>query len=442
MRAQETSSKRRPPRTGRNPRKRLFLAGIVCLAVSLNFSIAQSQVEMIFVKILQEYPLRYAPPVQVTADTSLGLLIRRLPAGQEAQITVSTLTDVNQNGVFENDEIREVRRFSSDALDAAGILQADNLRVIPLTGLASSNADQIEARLVAPDGSWLTNPAQLTLNTIKALENSPGALQKLAAAGSAMLRRILRIYDVVREDEKGRYIYALELNKGAPQGPLRKLDLPLTPVASLTVSPNGTRAAWVRPQTDTFELWLSRGEFNEAVLLASSPTPIITPCFVDEDQIAYARNNQIILVKLEYRTGEQSVPLGIRSVAGIYQAHPTDAGIELIIAAEVGPQSGAASRQHFLLRIGAENTTHMLRLPEHRLYAGLPHLTAEGLLYFTGKNKGIDGLHLMNVNDGKSRLVAACGDAGPLAVATSGSRLAFAGNACEQSYDTSDIDNN
>jgi hypothetical protein len=410
--------------------------------VILSFSIAHSQVEMIFVKVLQENPLRYAPPVQVTADTSLGLLIRRLPAGQEAQITVLALDDDNQNGVFENAEIREVRRFSGNALDAAGILRAEGLKVIPLTGLASSGADQLEARLIAPDGSWLTKPAQLTLNRIKALENSPGALQKLAAAGSAMLRRILRIYDVVREDEKGRYFYALELNKGAPQGSLRKLDLPLTPVASLTVSPNGTRAAWVRPKTGTFELWLNRGESNEAVLLATSRTPMITPCFVDEDQIVYARHNQIIRLKLEPRAGEQPILLGVRSVAGIYQAHPTDAGIELVLAAEVGPQSGATSRQHYLLRIGPENTTHMLRLPEHRLYAGLPHLTTEGLLYFTGKDKGVDGLHLMNINDGKSKLVAACDDAGPLAVATGGSRLVFAANACEQSYETSVIDSN
>ena len=382
-----------------------------------------------FVGITQETPLRLAPPQTKGTMGRLGLRIRGLPQNQQVELVVIQYRDENNNDAFEAEEQKELLRLTTKDLASEKQLIIRNGWVLVLPKGFGKGADLLEAKLHEPDGTLLSTPSQLTLR--RASGKRFGLFALLSDISQKAFQRLVSIYDVVRDDEKNQQsIYVQDLQSGTPIGAMRSLKLEAMPVSQLTLSPDGTRVAWVSHRRGRFELKVADvGSSNPRVVLSEDQV-IVDILFFDPSQIVVALKETILLLNVN-KEGVQSYRLPVHSIRKLYHARSMIEGFEVTLSAEVGESEGLVKQSPFLVQILPSQESILLRrLSAHELYSAIPFTHAKGTFYFRFHDGNHEYVRYMDLRDETEHEVATCRQVGSLSLASGGSRLAWSGSRC------------
>ena len=408
------------------PRRGACLALVWCCLQPL---LAQDTADLRFVKIVAATPGVYAPPGRPAPGESLGLKVTGLPAPRPAQLRIYALVNRGVDRAVANNQMISLGVLGTADLQRMNLAKDPADIVVPLPMVDIPNTLELTAILTDAKGVPVSPMARLTLDQAASVQASPSLLQKALAGGSALLDRLMNIYDDVRGSPEARSVFVVSLERGKPIPAPAALPLPRAQYRGLALSPEGRTLAWVVAEPGHYELWISKVEDIAPVKIASSPGAILTPRFADEKGLLYSIDSSLSFAEIEGQVTPRAVLTPFRLVAGINFAKRTGDGIECIVSAEHPDAPGL--RLPYLLKISLPGLqAHASRLPLNPFYGSYSLLVDGAPFFFAGWNGGVEGIHYFQPDSAEGRVsrLYKVHSPGLVALAANGSRLVFAGS--------------
>lgn len=402
---------------------------IVVLCCCLPALMAQGDPQLQFVKILPATPGVYGPPSQFGSGDMIGLRIAGLPSKEELELRVYGLVNCSPDCTYEKNETVQLVTLRTADLRKQNVAKDAAELIVPLSGVDTHGALEVTARLVGKNGTPFGAPAKLTLDPAVSVQAGPSLLQKAMATGSALVERLMTIYEVVREDPEPRLIFSVSLQHGKPTSAPVILSSERAQFRFLALSPEGKRLAWVIAEPGRYDLWISNLEKMAPVKIVSSGEEIVTPRFADETLLLYITGSTLMLVSSEKPKRSQAVWLPFRSVTRIDRAQRNRDHIECIVSAE-HPDTPAFNFPYLASISVSDGGTAVFRLPVNPFYQSYSLLEEGAPFFFAGSEEGVEGIHYFQLDapDGRVNTLWRGHSPGLVALAANGSRLVFAGN--------------
>ena len=414
-------------RTWRNTKARLALLAALLYAPAC--AQAQTEPQLQFVKILPSPPGSYGAPVRFGRGESLGVRLINPSSRQWVEFQLKGLVNREPGGSYEKNQTVRLADLANEDFRRRNVAAGSSDLVVPLSSVDLRGVVEVTACLVDKIGARIGMPVKLTLDASASNQAAPSLLKQALLNGSTLLDRLMNIGQNVRQAPEPRFLFALALKNGEPDGAPVRLSRERMPLLAADVSPAGGRVAWVVEQPGHYELWVSDATKFAPTQIVSAPQEIATPRFIDERSVVYVSRASLYLTSVEKGNAPQAIRTPLRSVSRIDWAQRKDAGIECIVSGERADVPGL-DLPHLVRFPATGLTAEAFRLPMSPFYPTYSLFVEGSPFFFAGTVNEIEGIHMLNPGDPDvpTGTVYRTGSPGLVAVAANGSRLIFAGS--------------
>lgn len=413
-------------RIWRNTRLRPAL--IAALLIVPACAQAQSEPQLQFVKIPSSAGT-YGAPVRFGPGELLGVRLINPSSRRWDEFQLQGLVNREPGGSYEKNQTVRLAVIANEDFRRRNVAAGSPDLVVPLSSVDLHGVVEVTACLLDKTGARIGTPVKLTLDPSASVQAAPSLLRQALLTGSTLLDRLMNIGQNVRQSPEPRFLFALALKNGEPDGRPAQLSKDRMPLRAADVSPSGNRIAWVVEQPGHFELWVSDATNFAPTQILSARDEIATPRFIDERSIVYVSQASLYLASAEKKTAPEAIHTSLRSVTRIDSAQRKDAAVECIVSGERADIPGI-DLPHLVRFSNPGGTAEAFRLPMSPLYPTYSLFVEGSPFFFAGTVNEVEGIHKLNPRDPDvpSATVYRTGSPGLVAVAANGSRLIFAGS--------------
>jgi hypothetical protein len=384
-----------------------------------------SGVELGFVAIRSEVPLRIGPPSGPNGLERLGLRLRGLGADQGGEVVLTALADADGDGVVDDPAGREQWRRPLQAVRGANLATRPGELVSPLPKTDGEPFAQLVLTLRHANGAVIAGPAYLTPEPESIAARVSPALAGFGAGAWRALHRLVRIADVVRQDDAApRRIFTL-----APAAPTpAPIALADAPPRALALAPGGESVAWIAEDGGMDALWYAdTGGAAPPRRILRERGPLTGLAYLDPGTVVVARDGDLLLVSPEASQAPRVVPAPIGRLIEIHAAQPR-AGRSSVWVHAAAADDGMA--RPYRLDIEPDGRVHAAPLFELPVYELLGRTNASGRACFATPGGREVAVACIGPASTEPEIVARCDGATLVRAAAAAERIAFVARAC------------
>lgn len=388
---------------------------------------AQQTAQVQFVKITGNNSPGYSPPVRFGPADTLGVRIAGLPAQADVGLRVYGLLNRSPDRAYEKNENVLLVTLRPFELRKRNLAKGNGDLLVPLPDVQMQNLLELTATLIGSGDVLVGPPSSLTLNAAASLQAAPSWLQRVM--NSALVDRVLSLYQIVREDPEPRAVFTVPLREGAALSDPIMLLLEFAEYRFLALSPSGDHLAWVIQRPEGYELWTSSVRGIAPVRVFKSPGQILSPSFADENVLLFIASGALMLARTESSQPPRLVPTPFRKLLRIDQVQRSGKSIDCIVSAR-HPDAPDLDLPYLAKVPVPEGETTVFRLAVNPLYQSYSLLVENVPLFYAGAEEGIEGIYYVQPSAASGTVTKLCKVRSPglVVLAANGTRLAFAGN--------------